>query len=142
MSSVKYITSNVIGSELVDMLSMLPFSALGTRRLCLHDSPQAKFHVMLIESKKDQDYPLHAHMDGPELISIISGELHIEFLDSTCLEPSENFLLKAGDTSCAAVLIPQNKFHSTKAQTETAVYLEIKLGPFSRDAIKLLRTDD
>jgi len=142
MSSIKYIKSNQIGIDLIEKLALLPFSALGTRRFCLHDSPEAKFHVMLIESKKNHDYPIHAHMDGAELIMIIAGELLIEFVDSTTLVPNEIFFLKAGDSSCTAVLIPQYMAHTTKAQTETTTYLEIKLGPFSREAVKLFRTDD
>ena len=81
IESVEYLKTNQIGYELIDKLSLLNFSLSGTRRLCLHDSPQAKFHVMLIESKKNIDYPLHSHKDGPELIFIISGELIIQFFE-------------------------------------------------------------
>ena len=136
MDSVQYIKANSIGHELVTVLSLLPFSNMGTRRLCLHETPQASFHVMLIECKQGQDYPAHAHTDGPELISIIEGELLVEFIDHGAKILSAEYLLKASDSSCKAVFIPQNMVHTTKARSVTAIYLEVKLGPYCREALK------
>jgi cupin fold WbuC family metalloprotein len=94
---------------------------------------------MMIESKKGIDYPPHAHTDAPELISIISGELVIEFYDSESEVPCEKFQLNAGDAVCTAVLIPQGMVHTTKAQSTSATYLEVKLGPYSKEAVKFYK---
>ena len=121
-SSVSYSFDSISPSSL-KALSALTFSHTGTRRLCLHKSPDSLLHVMLVELKSLCTYPFHAHNHSSEFVHLISGDLFISYMDSS-------IPIHLSSTSTTSVLTESNRFHKVESGADGAIYLEVILGPF------------
>lgn len=134
--SVKYAPGLMIDAQTRAELASLAFSATGTRRLCFHRSPEAPLHIMLVESRDGSEYPPHAHTDGDEVIVVIEGMLKL-----TTWERPERAMCKITVLQPPAPLafIPRGTKHQTAPYLGPCTYLEVKLGPFRPDALRVYK---
>lgn len=96
-------------------------------RLCLHATPEAELHEMLIVERPVSYFPPHKHRAKGETVQVLEGEmLAILFEEdgtvrqSLRLRPEETFLLR----------LSKDTYHLYLPLTEAVVYYESKLGPF------------
>lgn len=96
-------------------------------RLCLHDSPAAPFHEMVIVEQRGVYYRPHKHRMKGESYHIIEGVIATfvfgddgRLIDACELTPDSSFLYRVGvDT-----------YHAVMPLTDLVVYHESKPGPF------------
>lgn len=131
-ASVKYLSALSVDDDVLRQLRALEFSASRTRRICFHASPDAAFHVMLVEAEAGSAFPPHAHTDGDELSVAVEGVLEITAWPEGFDKPSQVFRLGDGVPS---TFMPRGTPHKTCAVGGNATYLEAKLGPFRPDAL-------
>lgn len=103
-------------------------------RLCLHESPDALSHDMIILERKGKYYRPHKHLTKGESFHIIEGLLAVFIfdesgvaIDSCILEPEGNFIYRVG----------VNMYHAVMPLSDLVIYHESKPGPFlgDRDSI-------
>ena len=135
-ASVVFVNQHSITEEHLDLLASLPYSKTGTRRLCFHESNQSNFHVMLVQASPDSAFPRHCHTDSDEFTAVVRGGLEIELWPEGDQSTSSVILIGRDFSGEHAALIRKGIPHTTRALTEQTVYLEVKLGPFNRDAFK------
>ena len=140
--SVAFLEALAVDPVLIEELSGLSFSGTGTRRICLHKSEASPLHVMLVESKPEQVFPAHFHSDSDEVSVAVSGQLEVVvWKDGHNMKP-EKLILGGGQGDVPVSLIPKGVTHTTKAVGGNCIYLEVKLGPFSKDAlVEVSRSD-
>lgn len=99
-------------------------------RLCLHESPQALFHNMVILEKKGRYYPPHKHLEKGETFHIIEGKMAVfifdvqgNILDASILSPKGNFIYRVG----------VDMYHAVMPLSDVVIYHEAKPGPFLGD---------
>ena len=97
-------------------------------RLCLHDSPNAVHHDIIILEHKGKYYRPHKHLKKGEAFHIIDGEMGIFVfnedgivMDFCCLKSGEIFRVGVG------------MYHMVMPLTEFVIYHENKPGPFLKD---------
>ena len=132
-ASVKYLSALSVDADVLRQLRTLPFAASRTRRICFHESPEAAFHVMLVEAESGSEFPPHAHTDGDELSVALDGVLEITAWPGGFENPPQVFVL--GRDGVPSTLMPRGTPHKTRAVGGNATYLEAKLGPFRPDAL-------
>ena len=100
-------------------------------RLCLHESPEAAFHQMIILEHRGKYYRPHKHLTKGEAYHLIEGEMAVfvfdedgRVADACRLDPRGNFLYRVGP----------NMYHGVMPLTALVLYHESKPGPFLGDA--------
>jgi len=110
-------------------------------RLCLHESPDALFHNMLILEHKGNYYRPHKHLTKGESFHIIEGSMGVftfdekgDLLDSCLLGGEANLIYRVG----------VDMFHAVMPLSDVVIYHETKPGPFlgERDSIFSLWSPD
>lgn len=96
-------------------------------RLCLHDSPQAPFHDMIILEHPGKYYRPHKHLTKGESYHIIEGAMGVcvfdeqgQVTDACLLTPEGTLVYRVG----------VNMYHAVLPLTERVIYHESKSGPF------------
>lgn len=99
-------------------------------RLCLHESPEASFHNMVILEQKGRYYRPHKHLTKGESFHIIEGSMAVftfddqgAVTDACILDNAGNFIYKVGI----------NMYHAVMPLSDFVVYHEVKPGPFLGD---------
>ncbi len=138
--SVRYIKSLCVDEIIVKKLQELSFSPTGTRRFCLHDSPEAPLHTMVIEVEAGVEYPPHQHLDSDEIIFILSGKMDILIWDKGSAESPSVIHLDSSLNISPIVLVSESMIHLTKPITQ-CIYMEFKLGPFKKENLKMIEKD-
>ncbi len=140
IESVKFIKSLCVDADTIKDLQALPFSQNGTRRFCLHDSSEASLHTMVIEVEAGAAYPPHFHLDGDEVIFILSGKMEVFIWDKgSTFSPSIIYLDSSLDIS-PIILVSKEVIHLTKPITRCS-YMEVKLGPFKKENLQVIEKD-
>lgn len=137
-SSVQFLNALAVDDGLIKRLASLPFSATGTRRICLHESEASPLHAMLVESVAESEFPGHAHSDSDEVTLAVKGRLDIRIWDKGVTVAPSRMVLGTGENETRMVFVPKDVPHITKALGGNCVYLEVKLGPFKKDALVLI----
>ena len=134
-TSTLYSNSLEIDNLLISKLDNMPFSEMGTRRICLHKDQHSPLHVMLVETKFGEIYKKHRHTDSDEITIIISGELDVRIWTE---ENNANFYTtyKLNQNNSKALFIKKDMWHQTIGAIPNTKYLEIKLGPFNPNAMQ------
>lgn len=136
--SAVFINQQSISEHHLSLLFSLPFSETGTRRLCFHESDHSLFHVMLVQASPEKTFPRHCHTDSDEFTTVVTGGLEI-IVWTEGLQSSPSVLILGSDFSGEyATVIPKGIPHTTRPLTESTVYIEVKLGPFKRNALQKL----
>ena len=120
-----------IDGRLLDELKRLAARLGGQNvRLCLHESPEAVFHEMIILEHAGKYYRPHKHTAKGESYHIIEGSLGVIVFD------------EQGKVEDACVLNPHgplvyrigaNMYHMILPLSEFVIYHESKPGPFVRE---------
>ena len=126
---------SITDDDLLELFS-LPFSASGTRRLCLHKSDESALHVMVVQSSLESIFPRHCHNDSDEFTTVIQGGLEIDVWHEGLQRPSRLLTLGRAAGGGICTLVPKGVFHSSRVLSEDTVYLEVKLGPFRRSEMR------
>ncbi len=116
--------------ELINKLKGVMANTSKNVRLCLHESPEAYFHNMVVLERKGKYYRPHKHEDKGESFQMIEGSMAVftfdengKIIDSCVLQPDKNFLYKVGN----------NMFHTIMPLSDIIIYHESKPGPFKID---------
>lgn len=122
----------VFGRDDIEELARLAHaSPTGKRRICLHRSPDAAMHEMLIAMRRDVKYPPHKNTASEETHFLLQGEATL-VLFSDEGEQTERIALAGRHAEKPSYSrIPANTYHMLEIETDICVYLETKLGPFS-----------
>lgn len=94
-------------------------------RVCLHESPAAEHHDMIILEHRGRYYRPHRHNRKGECFHIMRGEMGVfgfaddgEVLDAIRLNPGDIYRIEVG------------MYHAVMPLSDTVVYHESKPGPF------------
>ena len=97
-------------------------------RICLHDSPMANHHDMVILERKGKYYRPHKHNNKGEAFHIISGQMGIfSFDDDGCV--IDSVILFESDI----YRVESGQYHAVLPITDDVIYHENKPGPFLGD---------
>lgn len=101
-------------------------------RICLHSSPEAKLHEMLIVHQQDAYIKPHKHLNKTESFHVIEGELDVVIFDENgkILERVEMGDYSSGKPFCYRLSAPF--FHTVVPLSEQVVFHEVTDGPFDR----------
>jgi cupin fold WbuC family metalloprotein len=135
-ASVAFVNQHSVTEDHLELLASLPYSKTGTRRLCFHESNQSNLHMMLVQASPENAFPRHCHTDSDEFTTVVSGGLEIELWPEGIQSPSSVIVLGRDFSGAHAALVRKGIPHTTRPLTEQTIYLEIKLGPFNRGALK------
>ena len=112
-------------------------STLGDRnvRLCLHESPEANFHDMVIFERSGRYYRPHKHHGNGESFHIIEGKMAVfgfddsgNITDACLMEAHSNVMYRTGP----------DMYHTTVPLSDFVIYHEARPGPFIRNADNIL----
>ena len=99
-------------------------------RLCLHESPDAAFHEMIVLERKGNWHRPHRHPTKGESYHIIEGKLAAITFDndgsvnSACvMEPNGSFMHR----------MEADTYHTLITLSDLVIYCESKPGPFVRE---------
>ncbi len=116
-----------VGPELIAELKRLADRSRQNVRVCLHESPDSRFHEMVILEHGGRYYRPHKHREKGESFHIIEGALAVfvfdeqgTMQDSCLLEPGGAMIYRLGD----------EMYHAVLPVTDRVIYHESKLGPF------------
>jgi len=117
-----------ISCEQIEALKELALTAGGVARICLHSSPQAAMHVMVIAQTSGRYWRPKKHTTKSKSFIVLEGEMAvIEFAESgaagnvTLLQPNARSLM----------FIAPSTFHTNMAITPICVHVEVIQGPYS-----------
>ena len=121
----------VISDEVIhELKSKLTQSSGSTVRICLHESPEATFHEMVIVHKRGGVFKPHKHLTKDESYHMIEGVLRIDILNDGG-QPLESFRIGGPGSGLPLwVRIRKNIWHATTPESDFAVFHESRPGPF------------
>ena len=96
-------------------------------RICLHDSPDAAFHEMIIFERRGGYLRPHKHLSKGESYHVIEGSMAAFIFDNggTILDTC-----RIGEGGAIAYRVGADMFHAVMPLTEYVIYHEAKPGPF------------
>jgi cupin fold WbuC family metalloprotein len=97
-------------------------------RLCLHDSPDADHHDMVILEHKGKYYRPHKHLEKGEAFHIMVGRMGVFTFDDAG-NVTESRALGSGEILRVGI----NMYHAVMPLTDLVIYHENKPGPFLGD---------
>lgn len=100
-------------------------------RLCLHDSPEALFHEMIILERAGKYYRPHKHLAKGESYHIIEGELGVCVFDEQGAVADACVLTPHGTV---AYRVGRAMYHMIVPLSSLVIYHESKPGPFIRSS--------
>ena len=136
--STVFMNQQSISKYHLSLLASLPFSDTGTRRLCFHESDDSTLHVMLVQASTQKAFPRHCHNDSDEFTTVVTGGLEITIWTEGLQSPPSVLVLGSNFSGEHATVIRKGIPHTTRPLTDSTVYLEVKLGPFNRNALQIL----
>ena len=138
-ASVKYVRALALDKKLITHLGSMPFSATGTRRLCMHDAASSPLHVMVVECVAGSSFPCHYHRDGDEVTTIVNGRMEILIWDKGLSSSPTRLVLGNDEHDAKAAHIPRHTPHLTRPLGGNCVYMEVKVGPFDKDNLVVVK---
>ncbi len=133
--SVEFMRTLAVDDALLERLRAMPFTATGTRRICFHESESSPLHAMLVESEAGSSFPAHCHTDSDEVTILMKGLLEILVWERGIVNLPTRVLLGRGEGEAYATFVAKYTPHVTRPLGDNCVYLEVKIGPFSRDSL-------
>lgn len=135
--SVRYIQTLMVDDKVVKSLEQLDFSPNGTKRFCLHDSPEAPLHVMAIEVEAGAEYPPHLHTDSDEVMFLLAGQMEILIWNNGTGNSPVIIQMDSSMAISPVVFVPRSVVHLTRPLKRSS-YMEVKMGPFKKDALEVI----
>jgi len=114
-------------------------SAENTRRrcrLCLHSSPAAAQHEMIIVHHRDAYVRPHLHPDKSESLIVLEGEALAFTFDDAGVVTSTIHLAPPGAGERFSYFMPAGVWHGLAILSEWLVFVESAAGPFVRGATR------
>ena len=106
-------------------------------RLCLHSSPDALFHDMIIFERHDKYYRPHKHLTKGETFHILEGDMGVfsfddlgNILDACVLNAKDNIIYK----------VAVDTYHAVMPLSPLVIYHESKPGPFAGEGESVFPT--
>jgi cupin fold WbuC family metalloprotein len=102
-------------------------------RICLHDSPEAALHEMLIVHQKDAYVKPHKHLNKSESFHVIEGEMDVFIFDGAgkVIQKIQMGDYNSGKSFCYR--LSTSEYHTVLPKTKYVVFHEVTNGPFRRD---------
>ena len=95
-------------------------------RLCLHDSPEADFHDMIILERPGRYYRPHKHLSKGETWHVLDGRMGVFVFDD------DGNTIEANTISAGEIYrLSLDTFHAVMPLGEYVIYHESKPGPFT-----------
>jgi cupin fold WbuC family metalloprotein len=114
------------GALLAELRQVSEAEGKANVRLCLHDSPEATFHDMVILERPGRYYRPHKHLTKGETWHVLDGRMGVfvftddgTLVESGVLSPGEIYRLSL------------NTFHAVLPLGDFVIYHESKPGPFT-----------
>lgn len=121
-------------ADLVSFLKKIAAtSTLKRARFCAHATPGEEQHDMLIATHTASYVAPHRHMSKSEAFTLLEGECEMILFDE---KGAVEEVVKMGPPGSGLPFfyrMPEKRFHSLKALSETLVFLENTKGPFNLD---------
>lgn len=102
-------------------------------RICLHDSPEAALHEMLIVHQKDAYVKPHKHINKSESFHVIEGEMDVFIFDGAgkVIQKIQMGDYNSGKSFCYR--LSTSEYHTVLPKTKYVVFHEVTNGPFRRE---------
>ena len=105
-------------------------SPSGKLRICLHHSPDAALHEMLVALRRDVRYPPHRNRKSEETHFVLLGTAALLLFREDGAIAERILLGDAASGRPGYSRIPANMYHRLEVESDVCVFLETKLGPF------------
>lgn len=119
-----------------DSLAELKNACLKTKnksiRICLHSSPEAKLHEMLIVLHSQTYVRPHKHVDKTESFHIMEGELNVFIFDDVGKITRKIEMGSYHSSKSFYYRLASPHFHTVLPASEFVVFHEVTNGPFIR----------
>jgi cupin fold WbuC family metalloprotein len=118
---------NAAGNRLFEEMKRLSKKNIGKNlKVCLHHSPDALFHDMIILEHKNNYFRPHKHLNKGETIHLIEGEIAVLVFDTDGGILSACRLNKINPIS----RVEEGCYHFVTPISDIVIYHESKPGPF------------
>lgn len=115
-----------VGRKLLQEMKDISITEGGSNvRICLHSSPEATHHDMVVLENKNNYYPPHKHEEKGECFHVMDGKLGLlafddygKIIDANVLEKGDIYRIEIG------------MYHAVIPVTNIVIYHESKPGPF------------
>ena len=106
-------------------------SKTGRVRICLHPSPEAELHEMLIALRRGDKYPPHLHLRSETSYYMCRGEMTLYLLNDEG-KVTDTLPLAANPAGGSLVYarVPERVYRCIRVESEVCVFMETRLGPF------------
>ena len=111
-------------------------NGLKKSRLCLHNNDNSLVQHMLIAHMSTYEVAVHMHPQKCEYISLIKGEIAVDFYDKSLLLMDSLILSESSNLSMC--VIPTSQIHSLRILSEIALFAEVSQGPFDNQSTVVL----
>lgn len=135
-----YCTKSVVQIDKTTITQLVDESAKhmsSNARICLHSSPDADFHEMIIVEYKGHYYRPHKHLHKGESCHIIEGEVAMFVFND---DGSISHFCILSQEKALICRVGANQWHTVIPITEYAVYHESKPGPYLRQTDSIYST--
>lgn len=119
--------TNSISREQIEALKVVASKGGGVARLCLHSSPEAAMHIMVIAQTSCRYWRPKKHVTKMKSFTVLEGKMAVvEFTDLG--EPANVTLLE--HEARPLMLMSPSTFHTNVALTQLCVHVEAVQGPY------------
>ena len=121
--------TNSVSREQIAALKVVAANGGGVARLCLHSSPDAAMHIMVIAQTSGRYWRPKKHVTKIKSFNVLEGKMAVvEFTDMG--DPANLTLLQ--HEARPLMLMAPATFHTNVALTQMCVHIETIQGPFVR----------
>jgi cupin fold WbuC family metalloprotein len=119
--------TNSISREQIEALKVVASKGGGVARLCLHSSPEAAMHIMVIAQTSGRYWRPKKHVTKMKYFTVLEGKMAVvEFTDMG--DPANVTLLQ--HEARPLMLVAPSTFHTNVAITQMCVHVEAIQGPY------------
>jgi cupin fold WbuC family metalloprotein len=119
--------TNSISREQIAALKVVAVNGGGVARLCLHSSPDAAMHIMVIAQTSGRYWRPKKHVTKVKSFNVLEGKMAVvEFTD---MGDPANVTLLQHDARPLMLMAPST-FHTNIAITQMCVHVEAIQGPY------------
>ena len=118
-----------------ELMSVSEANGGGNARLCLHASPEADFHEMIILERAGHYCRPHRHAEKGESCHVIRGRIAVFVFEP---DGTVERCIMLDESNSIMSRIGPNRFHSVLPLNNTIIYHKTKPGPFLGDRDSIL----
>jgi cupin fold WbuC family metalloprotein len=121
------------GPETIDwLIAQAKHQPSGKSRLCLHASPAAPVHNMIVVHRHDTYVRPHRHLAHGETLTLLRGRATAVVFDEAGAIDEVAEMRPIDDAGLGFYRMPPGLFHALVVETEWVVFHETCPGPFDR----------